>query len=130
MKKPPRNETLEQRAIRQEGERHALRLREIKAMSARLKALQPYVPALEAAGVMLYAPDIRVLGRQKPLHLLDGYFNRKAVKTTLDVLTRHGFKEIKRDEQRSYTDIVIAKGHLQIRLSLDKTSEEMASAAK
>lgn len=129
MKKPPQNETLEQAAIRLEGERHAWRLREIKAMSARLKALQPYVPALEAAGVTLHAADIKVLGRMKPLHVLDGYFNRRQVKTTLEVLTRHGFKEIKRDEHRSYTDIVIAKGHLQIRLTLDKPSEEMASAA-
>lgn len=129
MKQPPRNETLEQAAIRLESERHAYRLREIKAMSARLKALQPYVPALEAAGVMLYAADIKVLGSQKPLHLLDGYFNRRKVKTTLEVLKLHGFKEIKRDDYRSYTTFVLGKGHLQISLSLDKTSEEMAAAA-
>jgi hypothetical protein len=129
MKKPPQNETLEQAAIRLESDRHAWRLREIKAMSARLKALQTYVPALEAAGVKLHAADIKVLGRQKPLHLLDGYFNRRQVKTTLEVLTHHGFKEIKRDEMVSYTVYIIAKGHLQIRLSLDKTSEEMGKAA-
>lgn len=129
MKQPPRNETLEQAAIRLEGERHAGRLRQIKAMSARLKALQPYVPALEAAGVMLYASDIKVLGSQKPLHLMEGFFNRSKVKTALEVLKLHGFREIKRDDYRSYTTFVLGKGHLQISLSLDKTSEEMAAAA-
>lgn len=129
MKQPPRNETLEQAAIRLESERHADRLRQIKAMSARLKALQPYVPALEAAGVMLYASDIRVLGSQKPLHLMEGFFNRNKIKTALEVLKLHGFKEVKRDDYRSYTTFVLGKGHLQISLSLDKTSEEMAAAA-
>jgi hypothetical protein len=129
MKKPPQNETLEQAAIRHENERHAHRLREIKAISARLKALQNYVPELKAAGVNLYGGSITVLGSQKALRLFDGFFNRTRVLTTLEVLKRHGFKEIKRDDHRSYTDIVIGKGHLHVHLSLDKTSEEMGKAA-
>lgn len=45
MKKPPKNETLEQAAIRLAHEKLAGRLADIKAMSARLRLLQPYISA-------------------------------------------------------------------------------------
>lgn len=121
MKKPPKNETLEQAAIRRENERHAGRLAEIKAMSARLRLLQPYVAVLKAQGIELYPEEVRAY-RSKPLHVMQGFFNSRNVQRAIDTLKAHGFKEVEvRDNANCIsTVIILGKGHLQLSFDLDK----------
>lgn len=121
MRKPPKNETLQQAAIRLAHEKLAGRLADIKTMSARLRLLQPYVPILKAKGIEIYPGKVEFLGR-KPLRLFDGFFNSRQVQLAIDTFKEQGFKEIEseRREYSTHTHIVLGKGHLQVCFDLDK----------
>lgn len=121
MKKPPKNETLEEIAIRLENTRHANRLRAIKEMSARLKLLQPFVEPLKAKGVDIYPGEINTFWRSKPLRGLIGYGHLSGSsrpQQAVDALLELGFKVIKRSETAWDIDYTLAKGHLQLTLSV------------
>lgn len=132
MKKPPKNETLEQIAIRLENTRHANRLRAIKEMSSKLRLLQPFVEPLNAKGVDIYPSEINTFWRSKPLRGVIGYGHlsgSRRPQQAVDALLELGFKEIARKVGALDTDYTLAKGHLQLFVSVPHPRAGVPSSA-
>jgi hypothetical protein len=116
---PPSN-SLYAKAMLRENDRHRVRLSEIDGMADQLAELEEYLPALADASVRLDAHEISMT-EDKCLHILPGYFNRLSAKAAFRVLTEQGFNVAASLDHLSFVQVVLAKGSLQILLSIDKT---------
>lgn len=120
--------SLTEACVKREDERHALRLKHLKALAPQLHLLQAFVPGLEARGITLW-PDYIELDNSRPrkpaVRLLSRIFdsgNRQLYQALLDL----GFQEEERRDHKSFAAALLRHGALRISMHVD--SPVVASA--
>lgn len=118
-KTTPPPATLFEAALRNEHERHASRLATLKRMQARLALLDAYMPALKAAGLHPLLGEINDWSG-KDIYLRTTYFTApEETQRLLDTLLAQGMKEIERRHYGPTDTVTVAKGRLQLVISVD-----------
>lgn len=111
--------TLETQALRDEQQRHDGRVAAIRRMSARLRMLDAYMPAIRAAGIDVRGDEINCWGG-KTLYVSGPLFGARRNATLEKVLREQGMREERRRENTdgSYS-VSLKKGHLTVCLTVE-----------
>lgn len=120
--------TLAQQAVQLEQARHARRLAELKAMDARLRLLDAYMPAIRAAGINVHAEELQSWCG-KVVHVIAPVLNPKRNATLERVLRDCGMREVRRSDYATSYSVELRKGHLIVAISVDTRSLPKAQEA-
>lgn len=111
--------TLEVQALRDEQARHEGRVAVIRRMSARLRMLDAYMPAIRAAGIDLRGDEINCWGG-RAIYLSGPLFSAQRNATLEKVLREQGMREVeRRDNPGGGYTVDLKKGHLTVCLTVD-----------
>ena len=111
--------TLYEAALQKEHARHAHRLAALKRMQARLRMLDAFVPALQAAGLHLVLDEINDWCG-KELYVRTTYFTSpRETQKLLDVLLSQGMREVERRHYGATDTVIVGKGRLRVVVSVD-----------
>ncbi len=123
----PAPQTLAEKLLANEHERHAARLACIKRMQARLALLDAFMPALNAAGISLHSDDITDWGT-KSLYLGSGLLDHKRNAKLANVLLAEGMRVDARKEYDYGTQDVrleLVKGRLRVSISIHGSAKHL-----
>lgn len=115
-------------ALQKENERHAYRLRQLKAMQTKLAQLDAHMPAIRAAGLYLYPAEL-ALDSDKAIHVPLPIFGTQGQQRLIELLQTLGFKEVARKDYGSFYSLKLGKAHLRLSFNVDKPRAEAAVKA-
>ena len=107
--------SLYERAVEAEHRRHASRLKELRAGQKKLALLGSIEPQLNAAGITLYASDLKIW--RGAVYDIAGWGQIGAVKLAA-WLRANGFRETLKHRYDSFSAVTFSKGHLKLDLHL------------
>lgn len=110
-------------ALAQEHElaRHRSRLQALKAMEAKLRALDAFMPAIRAAGITISGDELNcwTFGR---LYIQQPILNRKRNAELERVLRAQGMREVEVRPGAQGYDVELKKGHLTVCMYVEKVA--------
>lgn len=110
--------TLAAQAGMVEHARHARRMAELKAMHARLRLLDAYMPAIRAAGISVHGEELHSWGG-KAINVISPVLNPKRNATLERVLRDCGMREVRRSDYLYSYSVELRKRHLIVALTVD-----------
>ena len=110
--------TLAAQAAAMEHARHARRMAELKAMHARLRLLDAYMPAIRAAGINVHGEELHSWGG-RAINVMAPVLNPKRNATLERVLRDCGLREVRRSDYLHSYSVELRKGHLIVALTVD-----------